>query len=151
MGKLQPKQGNKFQDDFAARWRALGKTAWLYRFADAAQNFGRNQRLVLTDEQPADFLCAYQGYLGLIECKSTQDKVSFKRSLIRRPQLKAAIESRLSTTPYHFAVRNENTGQVFLVRAEWIVTQAAFIPWSELQQAEWKIGDDQWLRAFLRT
>ena len=121
-------------------WLGLGKEAWLYRFADAAQNFGRNKKVILTDEQPADFLCAYKGYLGLVECKSTTDPKGFRRSLIRRGQLKAAVESSLSRTPYHFAVRNENTQQVFIIPAKLIVHDASMVSWRDMVYLEWKGG-----------
>ncbi len=139
MGSVEAKQGNRFQDDFEIMWKALGKHAWIYRFADAAQNYGRNKRLVATDEQPADFLCAHQGFLGLVECKSTRDQEGFKRSLVRRSQFKGAVESRLSRTPYFFAVRNENTHQVFLIPAAMVLNQAV-LTWDSLKHLEWK-GD----------
>ena len=139
MSAIEPRQGNEFQDDFKELWESQGKKAWIYRFKDAAQNFGRNKRLVLTDEQPADFLCAYAGYLGLVECKSTRDPRGLRRSLIRRGQLKSAVESTLSGTPYHFAVRNENTKQIFLLPAA-LVLQKPTVLWKEMQDFEWKVG-----------
>ena len=143
------RQGAAFQDDFADWWRALGKRAWLYRFADAAHNYGRNQRLTITDEQPADFLCAYAGRLALVECKSTQDAKGFKRSLIERAQLKSASESILAGTLYFFAVRNENTRQVFLIPAKWVMEQRSILRWDDLKYIEWK-GDRECLPDLLR-
>jgi hypothetical protein len=132
--------GTKFQDDFQARWKALGKKAWLHRFADASDLYGLNKGHVIVEAQPCDYLCGFSGVVALIEAKATGDTKGFKRSLLRRPQIAAILTSIVAGTPHYVAVRNENTQEVFLIPAAFVYSCAGTVAWSDLAQFKWQDG-----------
>jgi len=131
------RHGYDFQDDFENRWTAMGKTAWLYRFKDASDLYGRNKRLVKTDPQPADFLCGYSGWLGLVECKATKSELGFPIRMIEQAQLNAAKRSIAANTPYYFAIKSELHKQWFFTPAGFILSHTGTVRWSSLTPYQW--------------
>ena len=130
--------GYAAQHEFVERWATLGKTAWLHRFSDSSDLYGRNKRLVRTDAQPADFLCGYTGWLGLIECKATKNETGFPVSLVAKPQSIAATLSRAAGTPYKFAIQRTGTKEWFIAPAALILNAKGVVKWDDLQFFLWK-------------
>lgn len=138
MGAMQPKLGKDVETDFKDRWNNLGKAAWLYRLADVAELYGKNNGLVITDAQPADFLAVYDGWNGLIECKGTTDPIGFRLSLIRKSQHQAATRHIAGGVAhsYRFAIRSEVYQKWFLAPAS-IIQLKGTIRWQDLSPYEW--------------
>ncbi len=120
--------GYTAQDEFAHRWEAMGKQAWLHRLKDASDLYGRNKRLVQVDAQPADFVAAFASWFGLVECKSTKDTRGFPTALIKQAQRVAAIRCMYADAPYVFAIQNNATKEWFLPPAKFVITQKGTIP-----------------------
>ncbi|HQT78201.1 MAG TPA: hypothetical protein PLD10_14190 [Rhodopila sp.] len=129
--------GYAAQDEFASKWGKLGKRGWSHRFEDASDLFGRNKKLVQTGTQPADFLCGYSGWLGLVECKATIDPKGFKVSLIRQSQMISATLSVAAKTNYVFCIKQQVTGNWFFAPAEFVINQKGTITWGELFPYLW--------------
>lgn len=129
--------GFDFEKEFVSRWDSLGKTAWLYRLLDSKSLYGRNKKLVLTGTQPADFLCGYSSWLGLVECKSTKDPKGFPIALVKKPQFIAATLSIAARTPYMFAIQNEPSQEWFLVPAGVILNAKGTVKWADLNPYLW--------------
>ena len=137
------RHGYLAQDTFIKRWEALGKKAWLHRYSDASDLFGRNKnKLVMTNAQPADFLCAYDGWLGLAEVKSTKNEVGFPLTGIRPAQWVAATRCVAANVPYVFAIENEKTKQWFFVTAAYVLSATGTIKWSSLMPFIWEDNID---------
>jgi hypothetical protein len=132
------RHGYTAQDEFEARWAKLGKRGWLWRFRDSSDLYGRNNnKLVITDAQPADFLCGLSGWVGFVECKATKDLTGFKIGSLRKTQSVYMTLSHVAQTPYMVAIKQELTSSWFLVPGNFILQQKGTIKWAELALYAW--------------
>ena len=133
--------GAEWERDFQKLWPKVAKNAWLYRFEDVKDLFGRNERAVHSAAKPADFLGMGGGWTGFIECKATRNRLGFPTSILALSQRHAAKLARLAGSPYVFAIKSLHHDMVFLVPADHILPRTGTIPWFELETYRWKDGE----------
>lgn len=135
------RHGYTAQDEFEDAWKALGKRGWLWRFRDSSDLFGRNKnKLVITDAQPADFLCGFEGWMGFVEVKATKDPAGFKMGSLRKTQKIYMTLSEVASTPYMVAIKQELTSKWFLAPGTFILQQKGTIKWADLAPYAWSVG-----------
>jgi penicillin-binding protein-related factor A (putative recombinase) len=126
---------------FEGHWQRLGKRAYCYRVADAAEVRGRTGRIGLTRATPSDYIVSTDGETFYAEVKSTQEKTSFPFSLLKKGQKSAAPQIVSAGGGYFVFVHNLTTGTWY--RIPWQVIQAvkdlgrSSIPWTELENLKW--------------
>ena len=133
--------GTEWEGDFQTLWHSVARNAWLYRFEDVKDLFGRNQRAVRLTPKPADFLGVANGWTGFIECKATVNAVGFPTSMIELSQRHAATLARLAGGSYVFAIKSLQHNKVFLVSADDILPHRGVLPWAKLEPYRWKDGE----------
>lgn len=130
--------GKQFETEFCARWQAIdGKRAWWERLVDSSDLYGANGGLVNAPTSPADFILAYDGWLGLADCKATKDPKGFAVALVKKPQFIAATKSVASGTNYVFPIKAMKTGNVFFVPARAVLSARGTILWEDLAPFLW--------------
>lgn len=122
---------------YIERIKALGKRAFNFRFADAADAFGRNQRLVLTERQPADFLTTLDGQTFYAECKETTNPRGFNTGLVSTHQRGIAVQVNAARGNYFFVVNNMEHERLFFVPATFLLTQRGRVAWEDFQPYLW--------------
>lgn len=126
------------EEEFEARYRALGKSAYLHRLVDAAEVHGRTGRIGLSRAMPADYVVVHDGVTHFAEVKSSKDKTAFRFSLLRDKQSAAARMILAAGGGYLVYVKSH-------VREMWfrfpyalvLSTTKASIPWAELESYVW--------------
>ncbi|MGO7308796.1 hypothetical protein ACCS91_33615 [Rhizobium ruizarguesonis] len=133
--------GKPTESLFEGVWQSLGKRAYCYRIADAAEVRGRTGRIGLTRATPSDYIVSHDGVTFYAEVKSTQEKTSFPFALLKKGQAAAAPQVVSAGGGYFIFARNLNTGTWY--RIPWQIVQAvkdlgrSSIPWTELETLKW--------------
>jgi len=79
-------QWQKAEDDFDDYFKRKGKRAFVFKFPDAAEIYGRVGKIGQTRAVPSDRIVTCEGETYFAEIKSTEDPLRFKRSLLRKSQ-----------------------------------------------------------------
>jgi penicillin-binding protein-related factor A (putative recombinase) len=131
-------EGKRFEEEFEDRWGRLGKTAWFHRFQDPADLYGLNdKKIIVTSELPSDYICAWKGWTGLVECKTTINPVGFPMSNIKRGQIKAAIRLTAAGGDYRFCIKNLKTNDVYFVPAGVLINAKGRVLWETFRPWLW--------------
>ncbi len=132
--------GKPSEDIFEQHWNRLGKLAYCYRVADAAEVRGRTGRIGLTRATPSDYIVTH-GTTFYAEVKSTLNKTSFPFSLLKKGQSAAAPQVNSAGGEYYVFVHNLTTNQWFRIPYQVIRAVKELgkesIPWSELEAFQW--------------
>lgn len=78
--------GKKSEEIFEDHWGRIGKTAYAFRFTDAAEATGTNKRRTTIKAQPSDYIVTYLGKTFYAEVKSTVHERLFPFSMLRKTQ-----------------------------------------------------------------
>lgn len=133
--------GKSSESFFEGIWRALGKRAFCYRIADAAEVRGRTGNIGTTRATPSDYIVTSEGQTFYAEVKSTQNPTSFPFSLLKKGQQAAGPQVIAAGGSYFVFVHNLTTDTWY--RVPYAVIMAvkdigrASIPWSELETLKW--------------
>lgn len=130
---------------YQKRIAAMGKRAFNFRFADAADAYGKNKRLVLTDRQPSDFLTTAFGRTFYAECKETKNPRGFNTGIISQHQRNVAVQVAAAGGTYLFIVNNLNTNELHVVPAASMFEHRGRIDWEDMRQWLWpEDGECEW-------
>lgn len=132
--------GKPSETFFESVWQRLGKRAYCYRIADAAEVRGRTGKIGLTRATPSDYIVTYNGTF-YAEVKSTQNPTSFPFSLLKKGQSAAAPQVVTAGGGYFVFAHNLTTNTWYripyeVIRAVKDVGKAS-IPWSEMETLKW--------------
>lgn len=133
--------GKPSETFFENVWLRLGKRAFSYRIADAAEIRGRTGNIGTTRATPSDYIVTFDGSTFYAEVKSTQEKTSFPFSLLKKGQKAAAPQVVTAGGGYFVFVHNLSTNTWY--RVPYAVIQAvkdigrSSIPWSEMETLKW--------------
>jgi penicillin-binding protein-related factor A (putative recombinase) len=135
--------GKPSETFFENVWIRLGKRAFSYRIADAAEVRGRTGNIGTTRATPSDYVVTFDGVTFYAEVKSTQEKISFPFSLLKKGQKAAAPQVVAAGGGYFVFVHSLTTDTWYRVPFEVIAAVKAIgrssIPWSEMETLKWKI------------
>jgi penicillin-binding protein-related factor A (putative recombinase) len=138
---MKKNSGKPSESLFEGVWLRLGKRAYCYRIADAAEVRGRTGKIGVTRATPSDYIVSFDGETIYAEVKSTQEKTSFPFSLLKKGQNAAAPQVVSAGGSYIVFVHHLITGTWYAL--PWQVIQAvkdlgrASIPWTELDNFKW--------------
>ena len=125
------------EDEFEQHWKQFGKSAWVHRFADAAELKGRTGAVGKVRPQPSDYLVVFNGSTIFCEVKSTTNPTSFPFSLLRTTQSAAARMVRAAGGEYNVYVKALATNTWYVVPYRLIdMTKEmgkASLPWKLLE------------------
>lgn len=146
-----PKNNGKTSEEiFEAYWDARGKRSYYHRLMDTADVMGRVRRALgkavpiagLLPEQPSDYFVvdAEHGTM-FAEVKSSQAKVSFPFSNIKRCQTRAAKRALAAGGQYFFFIHALAHECWFKVPAQVILEcEGASLKWSQLEKYRWTVS-----------
>jgi len=126
---------------FERRIRALGKSAWFFRFMDAAEVVGRTGKGGFIRPQPSDYMLVIRGITIFAEVKSTTSATSFAFSLLRPTQSAMAEMIEVAGGIYKIFVHRLDTDQWYnipysLVRSTKAAGRSS-LPWAQLEEYLW--------------
>jgi penicillin-binding protein-related factor A (putative recombinase) len=134
--------GKPSETFFENVWQVLGKRAFCYRIADAAETYGRVGKIGMTRATPSDYIVTFGGETFYAEVKSTQEKTSFPFALLKKGQQAAAPQVLAAGGGYLVFVHSLTNNTWY--RIPYAVIQAvkdagrSSITWSELETLKWK-------------
>lgn len=115
-----------------------GKDAMVFELTDTSEVKGLSKGAGIAKEQPSDYIAVIEGDMHLAEVKSTSGS-RFKKSLIRRGQIKWAKLTVAAGGEYFFYVHNLTDELWYRVPAKFILnSEAKSWTWEELSQFEWR-------------
>jgi penicillin-binding protein-related factor A (putative recombinase) len=133
--------GKPSETFFENVWLRLGKRAFCYRIADAAEVRGRTGKIGMTRATPSDYIVTHAGVTFYAEVKSTQEKTSFPFSLLKKGQNAAAPQVVTAGGGYFVFAHNLTTDTWYRIPFEVITAVKAIgrssIPWSEMETLKW--------------
>lgn len=133
-GKLSEKIFELYHD-------RLGKRAYYYRIADAAEHYGRTGKISHVRPTPSDYILTVDGSTFYAEVKSTQNPTSFPFALLKKGQSAAGLQVVGAGGDYVIFVHNLTTDTWYripyqVLRAVKDIGKSS-IPWSELENLKW--------------
>lgn len=133
--------GKPSETEFQNHWRRLGKRAFCFRLADAAEISGRAGKVVAARAQPSDYIVTFDGVTTFAEVKSTIDPLKFPFSLLKPAQIAFATFTVAAKGEYPVYVHSLHLGRWFRVPYQLILeTRAAgkaSLPWTALEPYSW--------------
>ena len=133
--------GKKAETEFEDSWALLGKRAYLFRLADAAEIYARVGRKGNVRPQPSDYILVHGEETEFAEVKSTQDETAFRFSLLKAKQTAAASMVNTAGGKYFIYVKSLHLGSWFKVPFEWVQmvkkSGRSSIQWTELEAFKW--------------
>lgn len=133
--------GKPSETFFENVWQRLGKRAFCYRIADAAENYGRTKTIGMIRATPSDYIVTYAGETFYAEVKSTQEKTSFPFALLKKGQSAAGPQVLAAGGGYFVFAHNLTTNTWYRVPYAVILAVKEIgrssIPWSEMETLIW--------------
>jgi hypothetical protein len=130
------KHWQKAEDEFDTFWAALGKQAYVFKFPDAAEIFGRVKVIGKSRAMPSDRIVTYNGETFFAEVKSTVDD-RFKRSLLRKTQSAMAKQIIAAGGKYLVYVKSLGLNRWFVMPYDFAWARPSYL-WHELEQFRWQ-------------
>lgn len=133
--------GKPSETFFENVWQRLGKRAYCYRIADAAEVRGRTGKIGMTRATPSDYIVTFAGETFYAEVKSTQEKTSFPFALLKKGQQAAGPQVIAAGGGYFVFAHNLNTDSWYRIPFAVITAVKdagrSSIPWSEMETLKW--------------
>jgi len=133
--------GKPSETFFETVWQSLGKRAFCYRIADAAENYGRTKTIGMIRATPSDYIVTFDGETFYAEVKSTQEKTSFPFALLKKGQRAAGPQVVTAGGGYFVFAHNLSTGRWYRIPYQVITAVKELgrssIPWTELESLSW--------------
>jgi penicillin-binding protein-related factor A (putative recombinase) len=133
--------GKPSEQDFETHWQRLGKAAFCFRFADAAEVTGLAGKIVGLRAQPSDFIVVHEGVTSFCEVKSTGSETSFPFSMLKTTQGAFAKFTVTAKGSYLVYIHSLHLGRWFKIPYELVLTTReagkASIPWKDLEPYSW--------------
>ena len=134
--------GTSSEKVFEAKFKSLGKRAFVYRFPDMKEVRGRTKNgAVWMRKQPSDYLVTENGVMYYAEVKSSEAKISFPFSNIKAYQIGAARQQMAASGLYFFFLHRLDTGDWYKVPAELILnSDKSSVRWADLDSYRWELA-----------
>jgi hypothetical protein len=129
------KQWQKAEDEFDGFWATLGKQAYVFKFPDAAEIFGRVKVIGKSRAMPSDRLVTYKGETFYAEVKSTVDD-RFKKSLLRKTQSAMAKQIMAAGGKYLVYVKSLMLNRWFVMSYDFASARPSYL-WTDLESHRW--------------
>lgn len=129
------KQWQKAEDEFDNFWAALGKSAYVFKFPDAAEIFGRVKVIGKSRAMPSDRIVTFNGDTFYAEVKCTIDD-RFKRSLLRKTQSAMARQIMAAGGKYLVYAKSLLLGRWFVMPYDIASARPSYL-WTELDAYSW--------------
>lgn len=133
--------GKPSEQEFETHWRRLGKRAFCFRLADAAEITGLAGKVVAARAQPSDYIVTHEGLTNYAEVKSTTDPLKFPFSLLKPKQTAFATFVTAAKGEYPVYVHSLHLGRWYRVPYQLILDTRdagkASLPWTALEPYSW--------------
>jgi hypothetical protein len=129
-------QWQKAEDDFDDYFKRKGKRAFVFKFPDAAEIFGRVGKIGQTRAVPSDRIVTCDGETFYAEVKSTEDPLRFKRSLLRKSQSAFATQIIAAGGQYLVFVKALVTSRWYVMPYS-IASASPSLLWSDMEAYKW--------------
>lgn len=135
---MKKNTGKPSERIFEAVWTALGKRAFFYRIADAAEIQGRTGLMGTVRPTPSDYIVTFDGTTSYSEVKSTSNPTSFPFSLLKKGQNAAAKQVLSAGGEYYVYAHSLILNQWFKIPYELIEKSTkSSIKWTDLEEYKW--------------
>ena len=131
-------QWQKAEDDFDDYFKRKGKRAFVFKFPDAAEIYGRVGKIGQTRAVPSDRIVTCEGETYFAEVKSTEDPLRFKRSLLRKSQSAFATQIISAGGQYLVFVKALATNQWYVMPYN-VASACSSLLWSDMEPYKWTI------------
>lgn len=98
--------GKTAEAEFEAYFASLGKRAFIYRFADAAEIRGRTGNIGQVRPVPSDYLVTFDATTFYAEVKSTENETRFPFALLRKGQSAVAHQVLAAGGDYYIYIKS---------------------------------------------
>lgn len=125
---------------FEGSFARYGKGAFVHRMTDTAAAKATSGKHAFIVAQPSDYLVVHGELTYFAEVKSTQEKVSFPHSALRKNQVAKARQITMAGGTYLVFIKAEALNQWFRVPAQvFFHSIKKSTPWADLQEFAWNI------------
>jgi hypothetical protein len=132
------KNGKRAEDAFEEIISRFKKKGYLHRLLDPSDLYGLNDnKLVRTDEKPADYVMVLDGWCCFVEVKATANPKGFPLANVRRPQWSHGVRVGGAGGHYCFLIFRETAGLWYLVPMPALSDLKGVVPWSDLELWLW--------------
>lgn len=133
------KDWQRAEKDFVGFFTGYGKEACVIRLTDTAAAKAVGGKTAFVAAQPSDFLLTIKGTTHYAEVKSSSSAVSFSFSKIQKGQWNMSRRIARAGGSYLFFVKNELTGQWYLIPAAVLHNHPnKSIKWKEIEAYKWE-------------
>ena len=130
------RQWQKAEDEFDHHWSVKGKSAYVFKFPDAAEIYGRVKVIGKSRAMPSDRIVTHNGETYYAEVKSTSDPDRFKQSLLRKTQSAMARQIIAAGGKYLVYVKSLVLGRWFVMPYAVASARPSYL-WTELEPYSW--------------
>lgn len=124
------------EKDFDDHFKLKGKRAFVFKFPDAAEIYGRVGKIGQTRAVPSDRIVTCDGETFYAEVKSTEDPLRFKKSLLRKTQTAFATQIIAAGGQYLVFVKSLALN-LWYVMPYSVASASPSILWSDMEAFKW--------------